>query len=148
MTRRWMLGALGALLLSACGSDGSTGPTVVLDGTYTLTSVSGDPLPIVVQAPAAENGNITIELLGGALTLRPDGTYSDEVQLRYTESGIATPVPDEVEGTYRVEGSTINFTSEAAGTYSGVYNEEENRITTIAGGFALTYTLTTTADGG
>ncbi|MEX1182082.1 MAG: hypothetical protein WEF86_02530 [Gemmatimonadota bacterium] len=137
MPKRLLVAACAAILLSGCASD-SVAPGIVMEGTFSLTSVSGEPLPAVVEE-ISDVSAVRRELLSGSIQFEADGSYTDVIELRYTQAGVMTTVTDSIEGTYRAVGTTITFTASAA-TYTAIHDLVADRFTTIAGGFALLYT--------
>lgn len=90
-------------LLSACGDD-STGPTSIF-GTYVLRTVNGEQVPVEIQG---------IEITAGWIRLDSDGTYA----ISMTIDGVP---PDPGDGTFTVDGSSIQFSGDyfGSGTISG-----------------------------
>jgi hypothetical protein len=118
--------------LAACGSDttNGTGPMDV-SGTYSLTTVDGDPLPFTIPNPIEH----TIVINSATATLGTDHSY--------TISGIGTEAggdPGEVvadEGTYAVSGNTVTFTSSTFGGASYTASATSSSLTaTVPGAFA------------
>src|SRR5687768_5471834 len=76
------VGVLGVALAAACGGDDETlaGPDDQVVGTYTLRTVAGRAVPVVL----AEEEGVKLEVVSGALTLNPNGTYAGTMTLRVT----------------------------------------------------------------
>jgi hypothetical protein len=96
--RRFLILATTTLLASglstSCDGDG-TGPGGIF-GTYTLRTVNGQQVPVEIQG---------IEMTAGWIRLDSDGTYT----ISMTVDGVT---PDPGDGTYTVDGSTIEFSGD------------------------------------
>lgn len=122
-------------LLSGCGDDGPTTPSVV--GTYTLQQVNGSNVPGVLF----EDADLRLEIIGGSLTLTAAKSYSEPITFRFTDkaTGDSQTGSETDTGTYSVSGSTIAFTSSDpdVGRYSGTVSG--GTITYSLEGFTATY---------
>ena len=108
--------------LGACGGDGAsttgpddTEPESVTAGTYTLQSIDGEPLPVVID----QIGTYTLEFTAASITLNADLTCSDSFSIRETESGVVTTatVPDIC--TYTINAGAISVTYPSDGIVVG-----------------------------
>jgi hypothetical protein len=105
--RRFLVLATTALLasglLTACGDD-STEPTSIF-GTYNLVTVNGEEVPVEIQG---------FEITAGWIRLDSDSTYT----ISMTVDGA---IPDPGDGTFTVDGSSIEFSGDyiGNGTISG-----------------------------
>jgi hypothetical protein len=119
---------------SACGGGDSTAPDpkAAVAGTYTLTQINGGNLPVTVFANTAGR----IELTGGSLTLRSDGSYTESLAARtvYTSGAAPQTTTDNENGTFTVIGSQITFSIPPSGSSSGL------SYTGAVSGGVLTYT--------
>lgn len=90
-------------LLAACDGD-STGPGSIF-GTYILVTVNGEEVPVEIEG---------IEMTAGWIRLDSDSTYT----ISMTVNGVT---PDPGDGTFTVDGSSIEFTGDInmTGTISG-----------------------------
>jgi hypothetical protein len=71
-----------AVALVACSD--STGPDQnELAGSYTLLTIDGASLPVVVDQVGEDKAEVTM----GTVTLDEDGTFGDATELRITEAG-------------------------------------------------------------
>jgi hypothetical protein len=94
----------------AC-SGGSTEPTTVVSGTFTLQTINGSSPPVSIYSDP--NESLTIK--GGTLTLGSDKTYS---LLEQEHIVIDNQVIDDVyseTGTFTQSGNNLEFTAAATG---------------------------------
>ena len=106
--RRVLAAGASALLLIApvaCGDDDPTRPASEVAGTYTLRTANGDPLPAVVFEDELE----TLELLGGLIDLRADGTFEIEIDSRTIFADEETEETEIIEGTFTARGRQLTF---------------------------------------
>jgi hypothetical protein len=97
-----MLAMVVPLALGACGD--STGPGDVA-GIYTLSSINGDPVPVVVAfGPPLE------EVTQGIVRLNANGTFSASHTLRVTSGGSFTEFTEPISGTYTRSGNNLILT--------------------------------------
>ena len=108
--------------LSACGgNNATTGPTMTTPttgvevGSYALISLNGGALPTSIP-----EGSTQIEVISGTLTLAAGGTV--RTSTTYRSSAGATPVTNEVSGTYTVQGSTLSFSYSNGGRTTATLN--------------------------
>jgi hypothetical protein len=94
------------------GSIGSGGSTTSIAGTYSLRTISGQPLPYTYRTSGAD----TYQVVSGAITLATDNTWTETQTERQTIGGVVTSPSFSDNGTYSVTGSAITFTSVASGT--------------------------------
>lgn len=125
------------VLLGGC--DSPTDPQTRVAGTYTMTQVNGQAPPVtVLQVPEGR-----IEVTGGSMVLRADGSYTETVQVRVTPTGGSPQSDQQVEnGTYAVTATSITFTvppsaGQAAFSYSGTISGDI--ITYTEQGVSVTY---------
>jgi hypothetical protein len=97
MKHALMLVVAATLAVAGCGD--STGPSSEIVGTYTLRTVSGSNLPVVIAG---------VEVLAGQVVLKEDGTFMHSFTTRPAGGGTSTIEPS--SGTYAVSGSQITFT--------------------------------------
>ena len=130
------VGVLGVALAAACGGDDKSpaGLDGQVTGTYTLRTVAGRAVPVVL----AEEDGVKLEVVSGALTLNANGTYAGTMTLRVTEGGVATTETDGGAGRYAVEGGSLVLTDaegeRTTATRSG------NSITISDGGLSMVFT--------
>lgn len=140
------LALLGILLLGACGGDASTGVNGDAIGTYTLQSISGNPLPFTVSTSATS----TATFKSGALTINTDKTFSETLDLDETESSSGSPITTSTTstcvGTYSQRGNSFTFSESTSTdpqcgfTYGGAWNGSNAFTVTFAPGAAAYYT--------
>ena len=99
-----------ALLASSCHDPGVFEPLADVAGDYTLTSANGQ-LPLRYFHSDA-TGQTTVDITSGTLVLTKTGTFQEILQYHVTppSPGIPYDAPAQVDGTYRLDGSTITFT--------------------------------------
>jgi hypothetical protein len=92
------------ILLAAPGVAGCRQP-VALAGTYQLVAVNGASLPV----QAARTSQAEAQIVGGSLTLNPEGTYTQ--RLLFQVRRLKETYPDSVvrTGTYVRRLNTITF---------------------------------------
>jgi hypothetical protein len=133
LTRTLTLAGLAVLSLAACSD--STGPSDELAGVYTLITIDGESLPVIVD----QNGDDIAEITEGTLTLDDDGSFDDVTELRITESGQVTTEEDATSGNWSVSGTTVTFDPiGTAGNYTMTW-DGQNRLTQNFQGFILVY---------
>jgi hypothetical protein len=99
-----VLAAVFPLALGGCGD--STGPGGSLAGTYTLRSISGDPLPVVID----EGVDFRREVTAGFVRLNGNGTFTASHTDRITSGTSITPRTEDINGTYTRFGNELTLT--------------------------------------
>ena len=114
MIRRTFVLLAGALVFGACGGGGDpVGPSLESIGTYTLSTVNGQPLPALIFQDATRK----VEILSDVVTLRENGTWSETASLRTTPpAGAVTTATTNDGGTYSIDGSALLLSSGQSGT--------------------------------
>lgn len=131
--------AVATVLLAAMacggGSDTTSPPGVdAAVGVYTLTSINGQPMPVIVQ----ESGNSKTEITGGVVTLKGDRTFTDVTNARITTGGNVTTESDGVSGSWTRQANTVQFAPTGFEAYSMTW-DGSNRLTQTFQGFTLIY---------
>ena len=100
-----------AVTLAACGQDDVAGPSsptpATVAGTYNLTTVDGEGLPVVMLDLGAYQARLT----SGTLTLKADGTYLFTINHRIDDSGNVRTGSDSDTGLWTLNGSALAFAS-------------------------------------
>ena len=104
---RFVVLTVAALLTLACGGSDATAPSHA--GTYTLVSINGQTLPILLEE--SELGQV--ELTHGEIVLHDDHTFDDVLEFTETVDGEGTPESFVEKGTWEVRGSVLRMTYEA-----------------------------------
>jgi hypothetical protein len=91
------------LALAGCGD--STGPGGSLAGTYTLRSINGDPVPVLISSGPPQE-----EITGGFVRLNANGTFTASHTYRVTFGGSSTTVTEDIDGTYTRSGDELTLT--------------------------------------
>ena len=112
--RRTIVLSFAFATLVACGD--SSGPTPAHVGTYTLRTVHGKPLPVILNGAQ-------LQVFAGAITLRKDGTYTRTWSTEFYQGPGAPTIPNpmlQCRGTYTVQPAFVDMT-EATST-TGCYS--------------------------
>lgn len=104
------------LVAAGCGSDKSTAPKR-LEGTYTLTSFDGEPIPMILVDDPANSQRA--EIVGGSITLASGGTYSSPWAFRITDHGVVTPYTETCTGTFTRSGNHLTMSEADNGSFCG-----------------------------
>jgi hypothetical protein len=119
---------LAAAAVTACGGDGSNDPKASLAGVYNLSTVDGHGLPYILY----DDGTLKAEALRGTFTITGNGTYTENIALRLTDSGVAQEVPAVCSGTYTKSGNNLALTEtetdDCGGSWTAVW-DGRNTIT-------------------
>jgi hypothetical protein len=111
---RRLANALAFATLVACGAD-STGPRIeALEGSYSLKTVNGQPLPVTLQGDG-----FTIKLTSDVMTFAANGTWTEAFVFQRT---VGTTTTDETEsdaGSWTRIGNTISLQSPEIGAFQG-----------------------------
>jgi hypothetical protein len=100
------------LFASSCRDPGAFDPLGDVPGDYTLTSANGQlPLQYFHTDPATGQ-TMTVEITSGTLSLSRTGTFQEILHYHVTPPPPGVPHDDsaQVDGTYRLDRSTITFT--------------------------------------
>src|SRR5262249_5225650 len=131
-----LLAAATAMAL-ACGDDTNsvTGPDLVaVDGIYTLKSVYGDTLPLLLY----QQDSTTVTVLDGHLAITVSGSWTEMVTLQTVTGSVATTDTASATGTLFRSGSSLMFADANNNLYyTGIAST--NRLDLDAGGVAIVY---------
>ena len=118
MLRRTVLYVLASLVVLSCGD--STSPVEnPLVGTWRLQTVSGQPIPYVLEQDAGRK----VELTGETVTLLASGRQTMVTSFRVTEGGKVTLEDVPAPGSYTVNNSTLTITFDAdTDIYTAIVN--------------------------
>jgi len=122
--------------LGACGSDNSTAaiPTPIsIEGTWTLKTVNGAPLPFTLVQVGANKTEATSDQLTVTKT-----TFTEVTQLRTTIDGEVTQSSVTDTGIYAVVGSNATFSFDSDGS-KGVGTIGAGTLTIVQEGITLGY---------
>jgi hypothetical protein len=110
--------AVGALL--GCSRDGTGPAQPTIEGTYTLQTIDGRAMPLVMWEDSQER----LELLSGSVTLRADGTWSDTHDVRFTDKAttVAETEAFDDRGTYTVTTGNVRLVSVDGSVYQAVWS--------------------------
>lgn len=103
MLRRYLLSLLTCAVILSC-SDAS-GPDNRLLGTWRLQTVSGQPIPYILE----QDGARTVELTGETVTLLASGRQTMVTSFRVTEGANVFTESIPAPGSYTVNGSTLTL---------------------------------------
>lgn len=134
--RTILVAAVVILTLGACSDTTGSGNADDLDGVYTLRTIDGQLLPVIVD----EQGEDIAEVTQGSVTIHPDLTFDDVTVLRITEAGVVTTETETAAGTWSLLGRTVQFTPNdgSQGPYAMAW-DGENQLTQLFAGFTLVY---------
>lgn len=113
--------ALSLLVLPLAGCNDTTGPENDIEaaaGTYTLRTVDGSALPVMLS----QNATSRVDITAGTLVLRGDGSFTETLQGRETfaATGTTESVQYVENGTFMVTGQVITFSVPQSGDFEGV----------------------------
>ena len=128
---RSLLLAVAVLLSFACGDD-PTAPSHA--GTYTLISINGQTLPILLEE--TELGRV--ELTHGEIVLHDDNTFDDVLEFTETVNGEETPESLVETGTWEMRGNVLRMTYQGE-TTAFEARLENGQITQQLGPFIFVY---------
>ena len=117
-TSRFLLAAA-LCVLAACGSDSGTNPNnAAIDGTYTLRTVNGSPLPFTIQS-----GTTSLTLTKDVITVGSNGSWTESMNYSQTVNGQTSTGTIADGGTWTRAGNAVEFDSQVSGTvaYSGTF---------------------------
>jgi hypothetical protein len=124
MIRRSALFVLTSFVVLAC-SDSTTTPKDPLLGTWSLETVSGQPIPYILEQVGARK----VELTGETVTLLATGRQTMVTSFRTTESGVVTTENIPAPGKYTVNGTTLTLSFDAdSDIYTAFVTGETMRI--------------------
>src|SRR5688572_10033143 len=110
-----------AALAVAFGCNEAVGPRpATVAGLYPLRSVDGNPPPQIIDA--SDQG--TISIVGGLVTLRTDGTYTDSTDIEIVFPDGVERFSDVGSGTWRLSNDSVFFQA-GQGEYFMVRNGVE-----------------------
>ncbi len=102
-----------AVLLAGCYEEVG-GPAPTIFGRYTLRSVDGEAVPVIMsQVP-----NFKLEIMTGTITLNSDNTFKDSTDMRRTDGTVARIVTDVAQGSFVRTGDVIDLSSTRGEHYS------------------------------
>ena len=144
MNPKSLLALFGVLLLGAC--DSSTAVNGDASGTYTLQSISGNPLPYTVGTSATT----TLTFKSGSLTINTDQSFSETTDFDQTDNSTNPPTvvsgTSTCVGTYAQRGNSFTFSEASSAdpscgfTYGGSWNGTNSFTVNYAPGAAALYT--------
>ena len=101
---------------AGCGSDKSTAPKR-LEGTYTLRTVNGSNLPVVLYDDPA-NGQHA-DLISGSMTMTSSNTFTAPWSFRITDNGTTGNYSETCTGTFTRTGNHIVMDEVDNGSFCG-----------------------------
>ena len=117
LRRRPVLGILLTVALLACGD--STSPETI-DGTYTLRTINGQALPVVLQQDATSKNEVT----AGAITVGPGTAWTISLTVRSTLGADVSVFTNTLVGTWTRSGERVTLTA----------TDGESEIAVLSGG--------------
>lgn len=134
---RMLLVAMACTAAVSCGGGSDTIAPPAPDaavGVYTLTTINGQALPVVIE----QAGNDKAEITAGVVTLKADKTFTDITQVRVTVSGNVSSQTENAAGTWTRQVNTVQFTPAGFTAYSMTW-DGGNRLTQVIDAFTLIY---------
>jgi len=133
--RMLVCAALATLTLGACSDTAASGDADAAVGTYTLVTIDGQPLPVVVDQSGAD----MLEITQGTVVLDADRTFDDSTVLRTTLAGVVSTETDAASGNWTLSGRTVAFTpNDQSGPYEMTW-DGNNQLTQDFSGLILVY---------
>ncbi|HEX2600920.1 MAG TPA: hypothetical protein VHL32_02320 [Gemmatimonadaceae bacterium] len=129
------------LVLAGC-KDNSVGVVDAVSGSYSLTSISGFQLPVVI--------NDTVSISGGALALHTDGTFSESLDYTITGAAGTTTPTITCTGSVGQRGSNFDFAETATsdrtcgGNFGGIWDGADTFSVAFNPSFVAVYNRTPT----
>lgn len=125
---RPLMFGVGLALVTACGSDATTGVRAATVGTYQLSRVNGQPLPFTEQSSGA-----VVKVTAGQLDVRTDGSFTESLTRTTTSASGTTTATTTSTGTYTVGDQVIAFAYSGTGlsvlgsrTSAGISIQKDN----------------------
>lgn len=126
MLRRTLLSVLVSVAALSCGD--STSPANTLIGTWRLQTVSGQPIPYILEL----DGTRKVELTGETVTLLATGRQTMVTSFRVTENGNVFTESIPAPGNYTINGSTLTLTFDSdTDIYTAIVNGDTMTIDDI-----------------
>jgi len=130
--RATMRTSIAAILIAgtiACSGE-STGPGGIdndLTGTYSLQTINGSPVPVVVfQLPG-----FSLTVMSGTVTLNSGGSFTGVLTYRQVDGQQTATITETCTGTYTVNGNSVTFSegvstgTDCGGTYNGTWDGDD-----------------------
>jgi hypothetical protein len=123
--------ATAAVVVTGCGGDSTAPKALSHVGRYALVSVNGATLPLILY----EQLTLKLTVTEGALTLKPDNTFTEDIRIDVVANGYPTsPKLLSCDGTYARTGNSFTMTSTAtencdAGTAIGTLDSNTLTVT-------------------
>ena len=129
MKLRHIVMAAAIFSLPACGSDDPTGPGggdgQAVAGSYDLSSINGENLPVTVLETIGER----VEIIGGNLSIRADGTFVLSATVRITTDSQSETVSDDTSGSWSLSGNQLTLDYDLSGLCTDTATWSVDRIT-------------------
>ena len=132
---RKLLAVLALVAVAACGGDSGTNPNSdSIEGTYSLRTINGSPLPFTVQS-----GTYSYTIKTDVITIASNGSWTETYTYTETANGQTTNGSDVDGGTWVRAGNVVNLASNfGTGGYSMTYSN--GSLTVSESGFVGVYT--------
>jgi hypothetical protein len=107
MKRLLLAIAIVGLFTPACGGkEDPVSPEGEIAGSYSLSTINNQPLPYALQVIGT---TYKVEYLSDVITIKSDGTFTDEYIIRETNAGVVTLHPGSLTGTFTRVGIALTL---------------------------------------
>lgn len=131
-----LLAAVITLPLGACDPKTTQSPDeAAAVGVYTLQTIDGAPLPVVVARQGTDSAQIT----QGSVTLDASKSFADVTTLRVTDAGVVTIQDDPATGRWSLAGRNVQFTPDDGSAAYVMVWDGADQLTQVTSGFTLVY---------
>lgn len=123
-------------LVTACGSDSTTGPSGSSNpvGSYTMSTVNGKAVP----TPLFADGAFSYDITGGSMKLTSDGKFSAVTNYRQTVPGSVENFVDSIGGTWTQSGSALQLAISDGSTATATFDKSTLTLSATDQGVTLT----------
>ena len=130
---RKLLAILALATLAAC-SDSSTNPNSdAIEGTYSLRTINGSPLPFIFQ-----DGTSSITLKTDVITIASNGSWTEQLTYTETSNGQSSNGTGGDGGTWVRAGNAVNLNSNL-GTSGWAFTYNNGSLTANQSGFVVVF---------
>jgi len=123
-------------LITACGSDSTTGPSSGSNpvGSYTMSTVNGKAVPTSLFA----DGSFSYDITGGSMKLTSDGKFSVVTNYRQTLPGSVSNFVDSIGGSWTQNGAALQLAVSDGSTATATFDKTTLTLSATDEGVTLT----------